>query len=50
MAVSDQIIDEPPVLADLAGAAAIGNPRRLHDRRIVTHIVDDANEAAIEHR
>ena len=48
--VPHQIVDEPLVLADLAGAAAVGDARRLHDRRIVAHVVDDADKPVIEHR
>src|SRR6516164_964260 len=49
MAVSHQIIDETLVLARPSGAAAIGNPRRLHDL-VVAHVIDYADEAVIEHR
>jgi hypothetical protein len=49
VAMAHEIVDEAAILADLARAAAIGDARRLHDRGIVAHIVDDAHEAMIEH-
>ena len=50
MAMPHQIVDQPLIFADPPSAAAIRNPRRLHDRRIIAHIVDDADKAVIEHR
>jgi hypothetical protein len=48
MAVSHQIVDEPLVLTDLAGAAAVGHAGRLHDRCVVAHVIDDADKSVIE--
>ena len=48
MAVAHQIIDQPLVLTDLAGAAAVGDAGRLHDRRVVAHVIDDADKPVIE--
>ena len=50
MTMSHQIIDEPLILTRPSGAATVGNARGLHDRRIVAHVVDDADKAAIQHR
>ena len=50
MAVPHQVIDEPLILADLAGAAAVGDAGRLHDRGVVAHVIDDADKPVIEHR
>ena len=47
--VAHQIVDEPLVLRHLLRATAVGDARRLHHRRIVAHIVDDAHEAVVEH-
>ena len=49
MAVAHQVIDQPGILVDFFGAAAIGNARRLHDGAIVAHIVDDAHKPVVEH-
>ena len=48
--VPHQVADQPGILADPARAAAVDDPRRLHDGRVVAHVVDDADEAVIEHR
>ena len=48
--VAHQVVDQAAVVADLLGAAAVGDPRRLHDGGVVAHIVDDADEAVVEHR
>jgi hypothetical protein len=50
MAMTHQIIDEPLILADPPRAAPVGDAGGLHDRRIIAHVVDDPNEAVIEHR
>jgi hypothetical protein len=50
VAVAHQIIDQPLILAELARAPAIGDAGGLHDCRIVAHVVDDPDEAVIEHR
>src|SRR5262249_35129651 len=49
VAMPHEIIDEPLILADLAGTAAIGDASRLYDRRIVAHIIDDTNKAVIKY-
>ena len=48
--VPHQIVDEAPVLADPPGAAPVGDARRLHDRAVVAHVVDDPDKAVVEHR
>jgi hypothetical protein len=50
VAVPHQIVDEAAILADLPGAAAVADPRGLHHGGIVAHVVDDADEAVIQHR
>ena len=47
--VAHQVADQPGVLGDAAGSPPIGHPRRLHDRRIVAHVVDHPDEAVVEH-
>ena len=50
VAVAHQVADEPTVVAQLGGAAPVRHPRRLHDGTVVAHVVNDADEAVIEHR
>jgi hypothetical protein len=50
VAVPHEIVDQPAILADLLGAAAVADPCRLHHRGVVAHVVDDADETVIEHR
>ena len=50
VAVPHEIVDQAAVLADLLGAAAVGDARGLHDGGVVAHVVDDADEAVVEHR
>src|SRR5882724_10740801 len=50
VAVAQQVVDEAAVLAHLLGALAVGDARRLHDRGVIAHVVDDAHEAVVEHR
>ena len=45
-----QIADEPAILVQLLGPTAVGDAGRLHHGRIVAHVIDDADEAMIEHR
>ncbi len=47
--MAHQVLDKPAVLADLLGALAVGDAGRLHDRRIVAHVIDYAHEAMIQH-
>ena len=47
--VPHQVVDEPAILADLLGAAAVAHARGLHHGRVVAHVVDDPDEAVIEH-
>ena len=46
--MAHQVADEARILAHLARAAAVGNPRRLHDRGVVPHVVDHPDEPVIE--
>ena len=48
--VAQQIVDEPGVIAALLGAFSVGDACGLYDRRVVAHVVDDADEAMIEDR
>ena len=48
--VAQQIADQPPVGGHLPGPLAVGDPGRLHDGRVVAHVVDHPDEAVIEHR
>ena len=48
-AMAQEIADQRPVLPHMLRARAVGDPRRLHDGPIVAHIVDDPDEAVIEH-
>src|SRR5882672_4794090 len=50
MAMPHQVVDQPAVLADLLGAAAVAHPGGLHDGSIVSHVVDDADKSVIENR
>src|SRR5690625_1307029 len=50
MAMAHQVADQPAVFLHPLGASAVGDASRLDDRCIVTHVVDDANEAMIENR
>ena len=50
MPVAHQIPDQSCILRDPPCALTVGDPRRLHDRSIVTHVVDDADEAVIQDR
>ena len=43
-----QVTDEPAVLADTLRAEAIADARRLHDRGVAPHVVDEVDEAVIE--
>ncbi len=47
--VAHQVADQPFVVLHRFGAFAVGHARRLTDRGIVAHIVDDADEAVVEH-
>src|SRR5207249_7235225 len=49
-AVPHEVVDQPAILADPPGAAPVGDARRLHDRAIIAHVVDDPDKAAVEHR
>jgi hypothetical protein len=48
--VPQQIPDEPAVLVHFLGAGAIRHPRRLHDRPVVSHVIDNPDEAVVEDR
>jgi hypothetical protein len=50
MRVAQQVADQPAVVSRRLRPAAIADPRRLHDGRVVAHIVDHAHETVIEHR
>ena len=50
VAVAHEVVDQPPVLAHPLGALAVGDPRRLHDRPVIAHVIDDADEAVVQHR
>lgn len=48
--VAHQIPDKSAIFADPFCARAIRNARRLHDRVVRAHVVDDANEAVVQDR
>ena len=48
--VAHQVADQSGILLYPLGAAAIGDPGRLHDGVVISHVVDDADEAVIEDR
>ena len=48
--VAHQIADQPAILADPPGAAAVGDARGLNHGGVVAHVVDDADEAMVEDR
>ena len=48
--VAHEIADKPLIVLDRFGALAIADPRRLTDRRIVAHIVDNADKPVVQHR
>ena len=50
VAMPHEIIDEAAILANPPRAAPVGDARRLHDRAVIAHIVDDPDKAVIEHR
>ena len=47
--VPQQVANQSPVLVDLLRAPAVRHPRRLHDRMIVTHVIDQSDKAVVEH-
>ena len=49
--MTDQIVDQRLVFADPLGAAPVGHASRLHDRRVVAHVVDDTYKPVfVQHR
>ena len=48
--VPHQVADQPLVVRDRLGAAAIADAGRLHDGRVVAHVVDDPDQPVVEHR
>ena len=50
VAVAHQVADQAGILLHPLGAAPVRNPRGLHDGGVVAHVVDDTNEAMIQHR
>jgi len=50
VAVTHQVADQAAILVRRTRAAAIGYARGLHDRRIVAHVIHDAQEPMVEHR
>ena len=48
MAVTHEIADQPLVVAHRLGALTVGYAGGLHDRGIVTHVVDYPDEAVVE--
>jgi hypothetical protein len=48
--VAHQVADEAAILVRRPGAPPVGDAGRLNDRRIVPHVVDDPDEAVVEHR
>ncbi len=48
VAVTHQVTDQPPILMHLLGALPIRDPRRLHHRVIISHVVDHPDEAVVQ--
>ena len=48
VAVAHEVVDQPGVVAGLARALAVRNAGRLDHRRVVAHVIDDADEAVVE--
>ena len=48
--VAHEVADQPSVVRPAPGAASIRDARRLHDRAVVTHVIDDPHEPVIEDR
>ncbi len=46
--VAHEVADQAAVVAGLAGAGAVGHAGRLHDGRVVAHVVHHAHEAVVE--
>ena len=46
---AQQVADQGRILAPLLRPRAVGDARRLHDRRVVAHVVHQADEAVVEH-
>ena len=44
-----QIADQPAIVRNLARPFAVADAGRLHDRLIVPHHVDQADESVVEH-
>ena len=48
--VAHEVVDQPGVVASLARALAIRDASRLDHRRVVAHVIDDADEAVVKDR
>ena len=48
--MAHEVADQPGILGHAARPASVGDARRLHDCRVVAHVVDDADEAVVEYR
>ena len=44
-----EIPNQRAIFSHPLGARPVGDPGRLHDRVVVTHVVDNAHETVIEH-
>ncbi len=49
MPVPHQIADQPPIVGNLPRPLAVAHAGRLHDRLVVSHHVDQADEPVVEH-
>ena len=47
--MAHEVADQPPIARDLPRALAIRDPGALDDGIVVPHVVDHADEAAVEH-
>ncbi len=50
VAVAHQVADQPGILGHPPGAAPVGDPRGLDDGAVVAHVVNDPQEAVVQHR
>jgi hypothetical protein len=50
VAMSEQVANQAAIAAQPGGAASVRHPRRLDNRGIVAHVIDDPHEAMVEHR
>jgi hypothetical protein len=50
VAVPHEVPDKAPIVAHRFGALAIGNSGGLNDGVVITHVIDEAYKAVVQHR